>query len=78
MAVRQMRIDLYSLTFEQLTDLLVGWGEPSWRARQVWQWLYRRLATDPAEMTNLSLPLREQLSRTARVGGLTLVDVQRS
>lgn len=78
MAVRQMRIDLYSLTFEQLSDLLVEWGEPSWRARQVWQWLYRRLATDPAEMTNLSLPLREQLSRTARVGGLTLVDVQRS
>ncbi len=73
-----MRIDLYSLAFEQLIDLLAEWGEPSWRAGQVWQWLYRHLATGPAEMTNLSLPLREKLSSAARVGGLTLVDVQRS
>jgi 23S rRNA (adenine2503-C2)-methyltransferase len=50
-----MRADLYDLTLEELTVLLGGWGEPPFRARQVWNWLYRQLAADPAEMTSLPL-----------------------
>jgi 23S rRNA (adenine2503-C2)-methyltransferase len=53
---------LLDLTCEQLKELLVSWGEPSYRADQVWGWLYRSLATDFEEMTNLPKELRERLA----------------
>jgi 23S rRNA (adenine2503-C2)-methyltransferase len=48
----------YDLTREELQDLLAG--EPAYRARQVWDGLHVR-AQRPAEMTELSAPLRAQL-----------------
>lgn len=55
------KILLPDLTYDQLKELLVSWGEPSFRADQLWAWLYRFLATDFKEMTNLSRDLREKL-----------------
>jgi 23S rRNA (adenine2503-C2)-methyltransferase len=73
-----MPTDLYDLTFEGLTALLAGWGEPPFRARQVWNWLYRQLAANPAEMTSLPLELRERLSEETRIGPLEMLAVERS
>jgi 23S rRNA (adenine2503-C2)-methyltransferase len=56
------RIALYDLSFPQLQELLTGWGEPRFRAEQVWGWLYRERADDPAAMTNLPEPLRARLA----------------
>ena len=53
---------LLDLTYDQLNELLTSWGEPSYRADQVWGWLYRSLATDFEEMTNLPKELRERLT----------------
>ncbi len=53
---------LYDLTYEQLADLLSGWGEPRFRADQVWRWLYRSLAGDLRAMGNLPSELRERLA----------------
>jgi 23S rRNA (adenine2503-C2)-methyltransferase len=53
---------LLDLTHDQLKGLLTSWGEPSYRADQVWDWLYRFLATDFQEMTNLPKELRERLA----------------
>ena len=36
---------VYDLTLEQLTDRLVAWGEPAFRAKQVWRQLWTRAAT---------------------------------
>jgi 23S rRNA (adenine2503-C2)-methyltransferase len=74
----KMKTDLYDLTLEDLTALLVGWGEPPFRARQVWNWLYRQLAADPAEMTSLPLELRERLGEETRIGPLETLTIQRS
>lgn len=56
------RIALYDLTHAQLEDLLTGWGEPRFRADQLWHWLYSSLADDFAAMGNLPKPLRERLA----------------
>ena len=69
---------LLDLTREALTALLAGWGEPRYRADQVWGWLYRRLATDPAQMTNLPGSLRQRLSAEAVIDPLRLIHEQRS
>jgi 23S rRNA (adenine2503-C2)-methyltransferase len=56
-------VALLDLAYDQLEALLVGWGEPRFRADQVWGWLYRSLVTSPEEMRNLPKPLRARLAR---------------
>jgi 23S rRNA (adenine2503-C2)-methyltransferase len=56
------RVALYDLKYEALETLLTGWGEPRFRADQVWKWLYSSLAGDLDEMTNLPRTLRERLA----------------
>jgi 23S rRNA (adenine2503-C2)-methyltransferase len=71
-------ISLLDLSKEQLATLLAGWGEPRYRATQLWEWLYRRLVTDPAQMTNLPLVLRQRLAAEARIDPLETLVEQRS
>ncbi len=54
-------MDLRSLTQEELTRELAALGCPSFRAKQVRQWLDQGV-TDFAAMTNLPLSLREELA----------------
>jgi 23S rRNA (adenine2503-C2)-methyltransferase len=56
---------LLDLTYDQLKGLVTSWGEPAYRADQIWGWLYRSLATDFWEMTNLPKELRERLAEGA-------------
>lgn len=53
-------------------------GEPKFRADQITQWLWQKHADDPAEMTNLSLALREKLAEKVDFSYPTLVREQRS
>jgi 23S rRNA (adenine2503-C2)-methyltransferase len=69
---------LLDLSKDQLAALLTGWGEPRYRATQLWEWLYRRLATGPAQMTNLPLALRQRLAEETRVDPLETLVEQRS
>ena len=46
---------------QRLDSLLADWGEPSFRADQVWQWLARG-SSSYEEMTNLPGALRERLA----------------
>lgn len=47
------------MNIEELADLLTGWGEPRFRAKQVFSWLSR--GARPEEMTDLPKGLREKL-----------------
>ena len=58
---------VYDLTREQLTDRLVGWGEPAFRAKQVWSQLWKRAATYD-QMSDVSPALREQLADDLPLG----------
>ena len=69
---------LLELTQDELAQLLASWGQPRYRADQVWEWLYKKLAADPAGMTNLPKALRERLTAETRVDPLELIYQQRS
>ena len=56
--------DIKSMTLEELTVWLKEWGEPSFRAKQIFRWLYRGV-TSFEEMTDLPKALREKLSAAA-------------
>jgi 23S rRNA (adenine2503-C2)-methyltransferase len=71
-------IDLLELEHDALKALLATWGEPSYRAEQVWGWLYTRLAAAPEEMSNLPKKLRTRLEAETRIGGLKTLARQAS
>ena len=54
-------VDIKSMTLEELTVWFKEQGEPAFRAKQVFQWLYRGV-TSFEEMSNLSKALRQKLS----------------
>ena len=62
---------LYDLTFDELRARLIDWGEPAFRTKQIWEWLYVELAASYDAMTNLPKPLRERLSAAHPLGRLT-------
>ncbi len=64
---------LYDLTYEELEDVIKGWGHPAYRARQIWEWVYVKLAGDFASMTNLPKELRRQLAETFSLAPLHLL-----
>jgi len=53
---------IYDLGLEELSQLLESWGEPPYRARQVWQGLYIHLWNQSEQFTNLPLSLRQKLA----------------
>ncbi|MCA8933039.1 MAG: 23S rRNA (adenine(2503)-C(2))-methyltransferase RlmN [Rhodospirillaceae bacterium] len=61
-------IDLVGLSRAELTAAMAALGEPAFRARQLWSWIYRRGVTDFAEMTDLGKPLRARLTEHFCVG----------
>jgi 23S rRNA (adenine2503-C2)-methyltransferase len=63
------RHDLLGLTFNELTELITGWGEQPFRARQIAHWLYDALSADFDAMTNLPAALRERLRAEAGIDG---------
>ena len=54
----------YDLSFPELQMQFNSWGEPAFRAKQVWQAVYCDLVASPAEISTLSKPLRQKLSDT--------------
>ena len=55
--------ELTNLTKEELQQEIENLGEKPFRAKQIWQWIYFRGATDFNEMSNLSLSLRQKLDQ---------------
>ncbi|OSM02097.1 23S rRNA (adenine(2503)-C(2))-methyltransferase RlmN [Magnetofaba australis] len=58
-------VSLHALTRQEMADLFVSWGEKPYRAKQVWSWLYVRLAESVEEMSDLSKTFRAQLEAVA-------------
>jgi 23S rRNA (adenine2503-C2)-methyltransferase len=69
------KIALLDLTHAQLRELLTSWGEPSFRADQVWGWLYHSLISDFNQMRNLPKELRTRLGEAAHLQTLTPLPV---
>src|SRR5436853_668296 len=74
----QKKTDLRSLTLPELQHWLNDRGEPAFRAKQIYHWLYKQLVSDFSAMTNLPLPLRSRLEEEASVGPMTIRSEQHS
>lgn len=57
------KIDILSLDMDGLTGEICAMGEKAFRAKQIYDWLHVKKATDFSQMSNLSAQFRELLSR---------------
>lgn len=71
-------LNLYDASLAELEDVVQSWGQPTYRARQIYRQLYVNLTDDPHTMTDLSLALRDRLANDTRIGNLETVRVQKA
>ncbi len=68
------KIDIKSLSKDDVESFIKDAGLPSFRSRQILHWIYERYAQSLEEMTELSKKLREELAERAYISNLTLLN----
>lgn len=68
----------FDLNFPQVETHLQTLGAERYRARQLWEGMYKKLAPSPQKISNLPENLREQLETTLTFSGLTVQSTIRS
>lgn len=71
-------LDLRSLSHEELLTLVTELGWPSFRAKQVEDWLWKHHVSSFDEMTNVPAALRKQLAERGTLGDVSEVTRQAS
>lgn len=69
---------IYDLDLAGLQDAVASWGEPAYRAKQIWQGLYHNLWAQPDQFSNLSRELRAKLAAEFTFQALSPDSVLRS
>lgn len=64
------KIDILSLTLDELEAILVENGEKKFRAKQIFQWLHVKRVLDFDKMTDISVQLRQRLNEIFCINGL--------
>ncbi|HNU07347.1 MAG TPA: hypothetical protein PKO33_06225, partial [Pyrinomonadaceae bacterium] len=72
MPVSSEKTHLTALTPDGMTEFVVGFGEPRYRAKQIFKQIHERRLLDFAEMTDLPKALRAKLSEVATASVLTV------
>ena len=68
------KTDILSMNLEQLQQLMEQWGEPKFRAKQIFAWLHEKQVADFTQMTNLSQTFREKLQTETKISALDMVE----
>jgi 23S rRNA (adenine2503-C2)-methyltransferase len=64
---------LFGMSLVELTELMAGLGQKAYRARQVWEGLYKQRVASLDEVTTLPLALREELAAAGWLVGLPVM-----
>jgi 23S rRNA (adenine2503-C2)-methyltransferase len=64
---------IFDLSLDELGALVKAWGQPSYRADQIWQGLYQSLWAKPEDFSPLPQSLRERLAEDFAFSHLTAV-----
>lgn len=66
------RMDVLSMSLAALEDKMKEFGEPKFRAKQIFSWLHQKQVTKFAEMSSLSLQFREKLDQIFCINRLNI------
>ncbi len=70
--------NILDMTLPELQEYMLSMGEPKFRAIQVWQWLWQKLAQDFDSMTNVSKNTRAKLAQNLTILWPQVTTVQTS
>ncbi|MCO6494732.1 MAG: 23S rRNA (adenine(2503)-C(2))-methyltransferase RlmN [Bacteroidetes bacterium] len=74
----ESKIDIRTLSVDEIADILKKWDEKPFRAKQIYEWLWKFSVRNFEDMTNLSLELRQRLNEYFEIRGLKTVTTQKS
>lgn len=66
-------MDMLSMTQKEWEEILKQWEEPTFRAKQIFDWLHKKQITKIEDMTNISKNLREKLKQYGTISGVKQV-----
>lgn len=76
--MNQTKKDIRKLNLEDLESYLASIGEKSFRAKQIYEWLWKKNAHNFEDMTNLSKKLREELDNVFSIQNVRVDIMQKS
>lgn len=62
--------NILDYTIEELSNLEIFTNEKNFRIKQIYEWLHKKLVSSFDEMSNISITLREKLSKDYFIGGI--------
>lgn len=78
MEVQTQKVDIRSLSLPELEEAFTKAGQPKFRGKQVFEWLWNKSAKSFADMTNLSKDLRVWLDQHFVINGIQIAHQQQS
>ena len=70
--------NIYNYDYEKLEEKLISLGEKKFRAKQIWEWLYKHKVKTFAEMTNLNKDLIQKLNANFKIDYIKIKRKQES
>jgi 23S rRNA (adenine2503-C2)-methyltransferase len=74
----QEKQDIRKLSVDQLKNWMAEHGEKAFRAKQIYEWIWKKSASSFAEMTNLSLATRQLIDEHFVINAMTVAKQQQS
>ena len=62
---------IYDLSYSEIEERVASWGEPKYRAQQIWNGIYRNLWTNPDEFSVFPNNLKQKINKHYSFRGLT-------
>lgn len=72
------KMSIYSIRLDQLEEYIVSIGEKKFRAKQIYDWLYKKRITDFSGMKNVPKSLQEKLAEEFEITTLKTIIKQES
>jgi len=69
-----LRKDIRNLSLDELKQVFSGWGEPAYRARQLYSWLYSKNVSDFERMSDFPRRLIAELNSHYFIGSLQCLE----
>jgi 23S rRNA (adenine2503-C2)-methyltransferase len=76
--IESAKQDIRKMNLQQLEDYFSDIGEQKFRAKQVYEWLWKKSAKDFDQMSNLSLSVRDRLKHDFAINHIAVDNMQRS
>ncbi len=70
------KLDIRRFDLAKIKEAIISMGQPGFRAKQIYEWLWQKGAKDFDDMTNLPLALRTQLAARYRINFIKLDQAQ--